>query len=145
MINLKVKAKILAITILSLTTICITSGFASKISKGEKNIETFTLQNTTIKKAPYIKSMNAVVIRKNELLLVSLNDKNENITLDSGGTFSHPLISPDKSQVSYMKDNVLYVTTDKLEHIKVADNASQLSFAWQGKNTLLYSPTSGGL
>lgn len=89
--------------------------------------------------------MNAVVVRKNELLLVSLNNKDANTTLDSEGIFSRPLISPDKSQVSYLKDNVLYVTTNKLEHIKIADTVSQLSFAWQDKNTLLYSPTLGGL
>ncbi|MBW9145556.1 hypothetical protein KTC92_08155 [Clostridium sp. CM027] len=145
MINIKVKVESLTITMLLLAAIGITSGCPSKISKSEKSIGTFKLQNTAIKKTPDIKSMNAVVIRKNELLLVSLNDKNDNITLDSGGTFSHPLISPDKSLVSYMKDSVLYITTDKLEHIKVVDNASQLSFAWQDKNTLLYSPTTGGL
>jgi len=145
MISFRVKAENLAITILLLITIFITSGCERKITTDDKIIETSTLQNTTVKKTQAIKEMNVVVVRKNELLLVSLNDKDKNITLDSGGIFSRPLISTDKSQVSYLKDNILYVTTDKLEHIKIADNASQLSFAWQDKNTLLYSPTSGGL
>ncbi|WP_291637233.1 hypothetical protein [Clostridium sp.] len=151
MINLKLKVKKLAITTLLLITICITCGFTLKFYSTEKSVEAFKLQDIAIKKAPDIKIMNVVVVRKNELLLVSTNDKDKNITLDSGGIFSRPLISPDGSQVSYLKDNVLYVTTNKLEHIKIADNTTTLSFAWQlsftfqDKNTLLYSPTSGGL
>lgn len=74
-----------------------------------------------------------------------MNNKNKNTTLDSGGTFSRPLISPDKKYVSYLKDNVLYITTQKPTHTKISDSISQLSFTWQDKNTLLYSPTSGGL
>ncbi|MBZ9686469.1 hypothetical protein G9F72_009020 [Clostridium estertheticum] len=130
MIGLKIKSERLTIIMLLLITIIITSGFVVKISASEKST---------------VKKMNVVVVRKNELLLVSLNDSEKNITLDSGGTFSRPLISPNNKQVSYLKDNVLYITTDNLEHIKVADNASQLSFAWQDENSLLYSPTSGGL
>ena len=72
--------------------------------------------------------INIVVVRKNELLSVSLNNKSENTTLDSGGSFSHPLISPDKKYVSYLKDKSLYITTDKQEHIKVANNPPELSF-----------------
>jgi len=139
MINLRVKTETLAITMLFLITIGITSGCAQKTNKAKKSIETSMLLNTAIIK------MNAVVVRKNELLLVSLNNKAENISLDSDGIFSRPLISPDKKQVSYLKNNILYITTDKLAHIKVADSMSQLSFAWQDKNVLLYSPTSGGL
>jgi len=139
MMNLRVKTKTLAITMLFLITIGITSGCAQKTNNAKKSIETSMLLNTTIKK------MNAVVVRKNELLLVSLNNKSENISLDNGSIFSRPLISPDKKQVSYLKNNILYITTDKLAHIKVADSMSQLSFAWQYKNVLLYSPTSGGL
>lgn len=145
MINLKVKVEGLTITILLLITISIASGCAKKVTTNEKSLETYTLQNSIVKNAPDIKKINIVVVRKNELLSVSLNDKNENIALDSNGIFSRPLISPDKKHVSYLKDNVLYITTDKLKHIKVADNTPELSFSWQGKNTLLYSPTSGGL
>lgn len=136
MVDLKVKTKRLTITTLLLITIIITSGFVAKISAIDKST---------------VKSMNVVVVRKNELLLVSLNDSDKNISLDSGGIFSRPLISPNKNQVSYIKDNVLYIANKNLEHIKVAENSPQLSFAWelsiawQDDNSLLYSPTSGGL
>jgi len=130
---------------LFLIVILFTSGCAPKISTDEKAIETFTLQNTTNIKTPEIIMMNAVVVRKNELLLISTNNSDGNIILDSGGIFSRPLISPNKKQVSYLKDNILYITTDKLQHIKVADNVLELSFAWQGENSLLYSPILGGL
>jgi len=151
MMNLRLKTETLAITMLFLITIGITNGCARKNNATKKSIETSMLQNTSIEKIPAIKMMNAVVVRKNELLLISLNNKTGNVTLDSNGVFSRPLISPNKNYVSYLKDNVLYITTDKLDHIKVADNSQalpfswQLSFAWQDKNTLLYSPTSGGL
>ena len=145
MIGLKVNANRLAISMLLLITIGITSGCAAKISKEEKSIETFMLQNIAIKKLTAIKKMNVVVVRKNELLLVSLNDSDKNITLDSGGIFSRPLISTSKNLVSYLKNNVLSITTDNLKHIKVADNVPQLSFSWQDRNSLLYSPISGGL
>ena len=87
MINLKLIAKRLTITMLLLTIIVITSGFASKISTGEKGIDTFALRYTSINKTLDNKRMNAVVVRKNELLLVSLNDSDKNIILDNGGTF----------------------------------------------------------
>ena len=80
MINLKLKAKMLAITTLLLIAISITCGHAAEINSGEKSIETFKLQDIAIKNTPDIKIMNVVVIRKNELLLVSTNDKDENIT-----------------------------------------------------------------
>lgn len=139
MIDLKIKSKRLTIILLFLIIIIITSGFVVKISAIEKSIKSFALKNIAIKK------MNVVVVRKNELLLVSLNNSHKNITLDSGGIFSRPLISPNNNQVSYLKDNVLYITTNNLEHIRVADNVPQLSFTWQDKNSLLYSPKSGKL
>lgn len=143
MINLKIK-NILP-TMLLIITLCTTGWYVIKINSIKKSIQTSTLQKSTLEKAPDIKNINIVVVRKNELLLVSLNDKDESIVLDSGGTFSRPLISPDKKHVSYLKDSVLFITTDKPTHIKVSDSVSQLCFTWQNNSTLLYSPTSGGL
>ena len=140
MLNLKAKLEKSAISMLLLIIIVIASVCVIKINTTKKSIVTSTLQKT-----PDIKNINAVVIRKNELLLVSLYDKNKNTTLDSGGTFLRPLISPDKKHVSYLKDNALYIATLKPTHIKISGSISQLSFTWQDKNTLLYSPTSGGL
>ena len=118
MADFKVKAKRLSITMLLLFVIAISSGCSAKINTKEKSIDIFALQNTVVKKTPAIKKINIVVVRKNELLLVSLNDKDENITLDSNGIFSRPLISPNKDHVSYLKDDVLYITSNKLQHIK---------------------------
>jgi len=138
MVNLKINVERLAITMLLLITLGFTMGCKSKFNIGDKNTKTSKLLS-------YIKEMNIVVVRKNELLLVSLNNKKENITLDSEGTFTRPLVSPNKKYVSYLKDKGLYITTDKLDHIKVAENVSELSFSWQDINNLLYSPISGGL
>ena len=140
MLNLKAKLEKSAISMLLLIIIVIASVCVIKINTTKKSIVTSATQKT-----PDIKNINAVVIRKNELLLVSLYDKNKNTTLDSGGTFLRPLISPDKKHVSYLKDNALYIATLKPTHIKISGSISQLSFTWQDKNTLLYSPTSGGL
>lgn len=145
MIDLKLKWGRFSIALLVLFVIGITSVCFAKIITRAKTLDTLALQNKVVKKISDINKINIVVVRKNELLLVSLNDKDENITLDTSGTFSRPLISPNKNNVSYLKDNVLYITTNKLQHIKVADNVSQLSFSWQADNFLLYSPTSGGL
>lgn len=145
MVKVKIKTQTLVIAMLILITIGITKVYVSKISKSKSSIDTFTLQATALRNTSNIKNMNAVVVRKNELLLVSINNKDENLILDSGGSFSRPIISPNRKYVSYLKDKILYITTDKLQHIKVADNTLSLSFAWQDKNNLLYSPTSGGL
>ena len=151
MVDLKTNFRKFSILMLLLITVIITIGCRVKLSTYSKCIETYTPHNNDVKKTIDLSLINIVVVRKNELLSVSLNDKNENITLDRGGSFSRPLISPNKKYVSYLKDKVLYITTDKQEHIKVADNprelsfALQLSFAWKDENTLLYSPASGGL
>ncbi|MBU3113758.1 hypothetical protein [Clostridium lacusfryxellense] len=149
MVNSKSDLQKFSIIMLLLITVAITIGCMVKLNTDFQSIETSTLNNDDLKDISSTGNINIVVIRKNELLSVSLNGKN--ITLDSGGSFSRPLISPNKKYVSYIKDKNLYITTDKHEHIKVAHNpidlsfALQLSFAWKDENTLLYSPTSGGL
>jgi|GEM_PF-342350 len=145
MVNLKINVERFVIIMLLLIAIIITIGCKTKIYASNKSLDTSNLRYTTFKIPSLINEMNIVVVRKNELLLVSLNDKSENIVLDSIGSFSRPLISPNKKYVSYLKDKVLYITTDKLKHLKVSENISELSFSWQDKNTLLYSPISGGL
>jgi len=145
MINFKSKSQLLTIALFLLVFIGVTSVYTKIINAYGKNLLAYTSLNTTVKMDETIKKINIVVVRKNELLLVSLNNKIGNITLDSGGTFTRPLISPNNKYVSYLKDKVLYITTDKFSHIKVSGNVPQLSFAWQDKNSLLYSPASGGL
>jgi hypothetical protein len=145
MVNLKINVEKLSLSILFLFVLCIPSGCYAKINTKEKSTNTFVLQNNTLRKKADIKEMNIVVVRKNELLLISLNKKDENIILDNNGIFSRPLISTNRENVSYLKNNVLYITTNKIQHIKVADNVSQLSFSWQNEHSLLYSTISGGL
>jgi hypothetical protein len=87
----------------------------------------------------------AVVVKTKELDLVDFKTNNKVTTLDSGGMFSHPVISLDKSYIAYLKDTVLYVTTLQGEKTKVLDNAPLLSYTWFDKNHLLYSAESGGI
>lgn len=149
MVNSKSDLQKFSIIMLLLITVGITIGCKVTLNTGLQSIESSTIHNDDLKNTSNKGNINIVVIRKNELLSVSLNGKN--IILDSGGSFSRPLISPNKKYVSYIKDKVLYITTDKNEHIKVANTpidlsfALQLSFVWKDENTLLYSPTSGGL
>jgi Tol biopolymer transport system component len=87
----------------------------------------------------------AVVIRKNELLLINLNGNKKNKLLDNNGSFARPLISPDKNHVAYLKNNSLYVTSIEGNNTKIVDNIEMLSFTWKDKNRIIYSPTTGGL
>ena len=73
MLNLKAKREKSALSMLLLIIIVIASVCVIKINTTKKSIVTSATQKT-----PYIKNINAVVIRKNELLLVSLYDKNKN-------------------------------------------------------------------
>jgi hypothetical protein len=145
MINSKTKIGKLIVSVFLLIIFGIASGYVIKTNAAKKSVETSTLQNTALQKTSNIRNISAAVVRKNELLSVSLDKRDKNIVLDSGGTFSRPIISPDKKHVSYLKDNILYITSNQLSHIKISNSVSQLSFVWQDKNTLLYSPASGGL
>ena len=154
MINLRVKKESLTVAMLLLITIGVLVGCTERSSTGKKSAETSDVQsNATLKKLNISAiqnnsntiSINAVVVRENELLSVSLNRIDKNTTLDSGGAFSRPLISKGKNYVAYLKDKALYITTIGSKSIKIADGVPQLSFTWHDKNNLLYSPTTGGL
>lgn len=97
---------------------------------------------------PSINSKNktvAAVVRNNELNLINLNDKNNILTLDNNGAFSHPILSPDKNFIAYLKDNNLYVTNKESKKTKVQDNINISSYTWLDKDNLLYSKDAGGI
>lgn len=87
----------------------------------------------------------AVVVKTNELDLVDFKSNNNIISLDSGGVFFHPIISPDKSFIAYQKDSILYETTQNGEKTKVQAEAPLLSYIWLDNNHLLYSMKSRGI
>lgn len=88
----------------------------------------------------------AAIVRNNELNLIDLKLNNIS-SIDNNGTFYHPLISPGKNHIAYMKDNSLYVSALKGIKSKVSDNVSSLFsfYIWLNENSLLYSPESGGI
>lgn len=87
----------------------------------------------------------AAVVKNNELDLIDLKNGGSTIILDNGGIFSHPIISPDKNYIAYLKDTALYVSTMGGKKSKVLNDASSLSYSWLNKGKLMYSPESGGI
>jgi beta-lactamase regulating signal transducer with metallopeptidase domain len=80
-----------------------------------------------------------------DLSIAYLNSTDAPIKIDTDGTFSRPLISNDKNNIVYLKDNNLYIYSKNGEIAKIADDVQDLSFTWLNNDFLAYSPTSGGI
>lgn len=153
MISLKILKKKLPEAIFLLTMVTSFSGCASNRINEDKatavgsQIKLEEKDTNIIVLSSALESINAVVTRNNELLMVSFTDGDKNKVLDSGGLFSRPQISPDKNYVAYLKDRGLYVATSEAQKVKIADRVPLYSypFTWLDKQTLLYSPSGGGL
>jgi hypothetical protein len=154
MISLKVLKNKLPEVIFLLAMVTSFSGCASDTINDGKNGTTAVSQSkveekttNAIVQSSALESITAVVTLKNELLMVSLKDRDKNKVLDKGGVFSLPKISPDKNYAAYLKDRGLYVATSEAQKTKVTDSVPQYSypFAWLDEQTLLYSPSGGGL
>lgn len=153
MISLKILKKKLPEAIFLLAMVTLFSGCASNMINGDKataavsQIKIQEKDTNIMVLSSALENINAVVTRKNELLMVSLKKGDKNKVLDNGGLFSRPQISPDKNYVAYLKDRGLYVATNEAQKTKIADSVPQYSypFAWFDKQTLLYSPSGGGL
>lgn len=126
-----------SVTLLSVTTafmLTVTGAFVSSTlgqTKEKKNADDF-----------------AVVVKDNSLCAVNLSKLSNEVTIDKGGVFKNPRISPNGYNVAYTKGQSLYVAATDLKQgqektIKVADKI--LSYAWGNNNDLLYSTENGGL
>lgn len=121
----------IAICLFSTTFFC---GYDSKNTANSSNSITQTNEKTM-----------AAVVKDNELDILNLKNSNEILNVDNGGMFSHPVLSKDKNYIAYIKDKTLYVATIDGKKSKLNDNVPVDSYTWIDKNTLAYSPETGGI
>lgn len=86
----------------------------------------------------------AVVVKRNELNLVNLNN-NSISKLDDGGVFSRPKISLNRTNIAYLKNNALYIVNTSGKKLKVHDDICMECYAWLSDSSLIYSPNTGGM
>lgn len=90
----------------------------------------------------------AVVVKKNSIWAIDIEDSTKQVELDKEGEFISPIISLGDGWVAYTKnkDN-LYIANIDFKNVKEPMKVSEkiASYTWDNKGNLIFSRTSGGI
>jgi beta-lactamase regulating signal transducer with metallopeptidase domain len=142
MVSSTKKSKGISIIIISIFLMGIVSGCADIASSSSVKTSINPTNLSTANESDL--SMIAFIADKN-LSIAYLNSTEAPIKIDTDGTFSRPLISKDKNNIAYLKDDNLYIHFKTGEIKKIADAVPDLSFTWLNNDFIAYSPSSGGI